>query len=95
MTPLYDLNYPGSFIWGVIFILASWEKQFIRVCENFSQYPRIFYLLLYQVLSIEAYNCYQQRNKDIRLTDTFCRSYNFSRNRFISTGFLSILKNHV
>ena len=22
-------------------ILASWEKHFIRVCKNFSQYPRI------------------------------------------------------
>ena len=30
---------------GGIILFASWEKHFIRVCENLSQYPRILYPL--------------------------------------------------
>ena len=33
-------------VW-IIVILVSLEKHFIRVCENFSQYPRIIHPLSY------------------------------------------------
>ena len=31
----------------VIVILANWEKHFISVCKNLSQYPRILYPLFF------------------------------------------------
>ena len=36
----------------VIVVLASWEKHFIRVCQNLSQYPCILYPFVGQDMEI-------------------------------------------
>ena len=36
---------------GDIVILAFWEKHFISVCKNLSQYPRILYPFIHHCLS--------------------------------------------
>ena len=56
VTVIFNVNlyYPetlvNTFLYGQVMggivILASWEKHFIRVRDNLSQYPRILYPLL-------------------------------------------------
>ena len=43
-------------------ILASWEKYFIRVCENLTQNPRILYPLTYARTQYFNYRITTQHN---------------------------------
>ena len=39
---------------GDIIILASWEKHFIRVCKNLSQYPHILHSSVVEPLDFDV-----------------------------------------